>query len=148
MNNPLIIGLLLIIAALSFLLLRQWWKKISKQQDMHDRLERGAIKEAEAQELLKKWGYTIEASQKRIRHEFRYGGEKISVPLILDYVVSKNEKTYVVEVKSGKSAADIYNAATRRQVLEYYHSVSADGFYLLNMEKHEMKKLVFYSKNE
>jgi len=133
----------IIIVVLVFLLLRIWWQNLSKKQDTLDRFERGLHKEQEAKELLKKWGYTILEEQSRYFHTFKYGVEEISIPVIIDYMVSKNEKKYVVEVKSGKEAIDIYNSNTRRQILEYTHAVEADAYYLLNMELREMKKVVF-----
>lgn len=137
--------LVIIIVVLLFLLLRIWWINISKKQDTLDRFERGLHKEQEAKDLLEKWGYTITEEQSRYFHTFKYGGETISIPVVIDYMVTKDENKYLVEVKSGTAAIDIYNSNTRRQILEYVHAVDADGYYLLNMEKKEMKKIVFSS---
>lgn len=145
MSMPIVYILIGVIVFLIVVLLRIWWKNTSQKLEQNERFERGTLKEQEAKHLLIKWGYTIVAEQKRYFHRFKYGADDIAIPIVIDYLVSKNDKTYMVEVKSGKSAINIYNSDTRRQLLEYYHVVEADGFYLLNMEKKEMKKVVFKS---
>lgn len=146
--NPQIIMYLLILSvviifALSVLLIKAWWKKTSDQMRISESFENGLQKEREAAKLLIKWGYTIIAEQKKYFHNFSFGGEHISIPVVIDYLVEKDNKQFVIEVKSGSKAIDIKDKHTRRQILEYFHAVKADGFYLLNMERKEMKKVIF-----
>ncbi len=84
-----------------------------------------------------------------LEHNKEYGytcyenNKEITIKIQLDYLVEKNGKRFVVEVKSGKSAPTIKNSGTRRQILEYAMAIPNDGVYLLDMEKKELKLIQF-----
>ena len=95
---------------------------------------------------MSKKGYKVIDEQFIAVHKYKVDGDDKEVKLIVDYVVSKGGKTYLVEVKSGKSAIYIENKNTRRQILEYDYAIDNDGIFLLDMENEEMHLIEFSPK--
>ncbi|MEA2022383.1 MAG: hypothetical protein U9N08_07910 [Candidatus Caldatribacteriota bacterium] len=99
--------------------------------------------EKEAEKLLQKKGYTIVDIQKS-KPILITIGDKIHRYLIrIDYLVRKNGKVYVVEVKSGEKNPYITNRETRRQMLEYYLAYQPNGIILLNMRNKSISEVKF-----
>jgi len=117
-----------------------------RKQKQKKRFERGKSLENKAQKFLQKKGYTILKSQQPYYHKYSVNGNTHTSEIIPDYIVKKNGKTYIVEVKSGKSAISISNSNTRRQLLEYDFAIDNDGIFLLDMENEKMELVKFYSK--
>jgi len=139
---------LIIVAILLFIIARYKIVDYRKRRNQRKRFERGRDQEIKAKDYLIKKGYTIVSSQKSYTHAFEVDGENVKAELIPDYVVKKNGKTYLVEVKTGKSAINIQNRNTRRQILEYDYAIDSDGIFLLDMENLEMKRVRFFTKKE
>jgi Flp pilus assembly protein TadB len=135
-----------VIFILLVIVVRYWYLDFSKRRKQRKRFERGAQKEEEARNFLIKKGYKIIDEQFDAIHRYKVDGEFEEVKLIVDYVVSKAGKTYLVEVKSGKSAIYIKNKNTRRQILEYDYAIENDGIFLLDMENEEMHLIEFVPK--
>jgi len=135
-----------IILLLLVVVLRYWYSDFSKKRKQRKRFKRGAQKEEEARSFLIINGYKVIDEQFIAVHKYKVDREDKEVKLIVDYVVSKGGKTYLVEVKSGKSAIYIENKNTRRQILEYDYAIENDGIFLLDMENEEMHLIEFSPK--
>lgn len=138
----------IIVSTLLALLLQFKWKEWLKKRRQAKRFSRGAKLEEAAAHFLERKGYKILDSQYSVNHSFRVDGEKQEVKIVVDYVVAKNGKTYLVEVKSGKSAISISNSNTRRQILEYALAIPNDGVFLLDMENKQLQQIQFELSNE
>lgn len=135
---PLIVLFTIIGGGISFFLIRFFErKKIQKK------IKIGIECEHEAAHFLKKNRYTIVAYHTSISYTIQENGKNILIPLELDYVVSKNGKTYVAEVKSGEHTATIRYAQTRRQLLEYAVATKYDGYLLIDMHHKTINSIEF-----
>ena len=83
------------------------------------RSKRAMESESLAETLLIDAGYSILERQKSFKHQVWVDGEPVEFLLRFDYVVCKDHRTFLAEVKSGDFAPSIHTAATRRQLLEY-----------------------------
>lgn len=88
--------------------------------------------EEDAGELLKKKGYRILEKKKRETIITYVNGEPHMSYVEADYLVAKNGKTYVAEVKTG-NCTDPTDPTVRRQLLEYDYVYSPDGLLLVDM---------------
>ena len=61
-------------------------------------------------------------------------GEATRIELRADYVVTRQGRRYVAEVKTGRVAPRIETASTRRQLLEYRHAFDVDGVLLVDAD--------------
>lgn len=102
-------------------------KKVQKK------ILQGIKLEHEAQHLLKKEGYNIISHHAPLLYTIKQDNIPIPIQLELDYVVSKNGKTFFAEVKSGEHTATIHYAPTRRQMLEYAVAGNYNGYLLVDM---------------
>ncbi len=134
---------LLIIAILGFLVLRYKYLEYNKSRKLRKRFQRGNELEKEAGLFLEDKGYTILKEQYACYHTYKVDGEEQQSKLIVDYVVGRKGKTYLVEVKSGQQAIFIKNKNTRRQLLEYDFAIKNDGIFLLDMENEQLYEISF-----
>ena len=118
-----------------------------KRRKNKKRFKRGIKLEKAAAKFLEKKGFTIVGEQVGFTHTYKVNGKKVQSELVVDYVVSKRGKYFIVEVKSGKSAILISNKNTRRQLLEYSVAIPCDGVYLLDMENKHLQKIAFTLSN-
>lgn len=137
-----------VIVILLFVLVRYKLRNYLIKRKQKERFARGIKLENEAYEYIESLGYSVIDQQKIQYHHYEIDGVKHSSKLILDYVVEKSGKKYIVEVKSGQSAISIKNSNTRRQLLEYDFTIQNDGMFLLDMENKNMQLVKFYSKIE
>ncbi|MDA3853956.1 MAG: hypothetical protein PF444_06935 [Bacteroidales bacterium] len=133
----------LIIAVLLLAFLYQSYTLAKKKRAQKRRFKRGDQLEKEAAVFLKKKGYQVLASQKVFYHTFKSDKTEKKAKLITDYIVKKGRKTYIVEVKSGKSAIKLSDKNTRRQLLEYDFVIPNDGVILLDMENRKLQLVEF-----
>lgn len=84
------------------------------------RFKKGEQGELKAIRILEKNGYSILNTQPQTYAYIWIDGDMKKLSIRADYIVSKNETTYVCEVKTGKVAGDATYRHTRRQLLEYY----------------------------
>jgi len=98
--------------------------------------------EEEAEKLLVRQGFTILEKQKRTPLIIWVDGKSHLSYVLADFLVQKNKKTYVVEVKTGQ-AADPTEPATRRQLLEYEYVYQPDGLLLMDMNLGELHEVDF-----
>ncbi|MCU4155676.1 hypothetical protein J1N10_06780 [Carboxylicivirga sp. A043] len=148
-QNHLIFLLLgLIILTLVLLIIRYKIKTYFQERKVRKRFERGNKLELQAKSFLKSKGYSIVDYQSTYQHKYKEDGEVQHAEIQPDYIVKKNGKQYIVEVKSGTQAISARNKSTRRQLLEYDYVVENDGVFLLDMENRQLKLVQFKSKME
>ena len=136
-----LVVLILLIVVAKYKIANYRKKKAQKQ-----RFERGNLLEIKARDFLKNKGYKIISEQEIYYHKYLVNGKKCESKLILDYIVKKNNKRYIVEVKSGKSAISLKDKNSRRQLLEYDFVIENEGVFLLDMENENMQLVEFHSK--
>lgn len=107
------------------------------------RLRRAKKSEIRAINLLEKHGFEIVDVQKTEDYKLIVDNKTYNVTVKADMIARKNNKIYVVEVKSGKKAPSFKNIATRRQLLEYYLVYNPDGLILVDMEKRKIQNIDF-----
>ncbi len=133
------------IFVLFFFLLRLLTKQYLEKRNIRKRFKRGTKMEKRGRDFLIKQGFKIEHEQYVAHHVFYVDNKKESIGIKPDYIVSKDGKRYIVDVKSGHSAISLKDKATRRQMLEYDHAIPNDGIFLLDMENEQLKHVEFRS---
>jgi hypothetical protein len=137
------------IAIISFLVIvavKYKFRDYNKKRNQRKRFARGVLLEDKARDFLKSKGYSINSEQKIHYHKYKVNDKIVKSKLIVDYIVEKNNKKYIVEVKSGKSAISLRDKNSRRQLLEYEFVIENDGVFLLDMENKNMQLVQFYGK--
>ena len=150
MNESLIGNLVfgIIIIALVTFIVKYKFTAYLKNRTRKKRFARGHMLESKARAYLENIGYDVINEQNVHYHNYTVNGIDYQSKLILDYVVEKEGKTYIVEVKSGKKAISMSDRNSRRQILEYDFVIKNDGIFLLDMENKNMQLVTFYSKAE
>ena len=140
-SDPLavILVLSLIAGGVLALRLRAWLNRATSQK----RFSRGRVGEREAAELLRQEGYQVVDEQASREASMWVDGRRLAVRVRADYLVQRNGKKYVVEVKTGKKATDPASTSTRRQLLEYERVYDADGLLLADMEQKRLRRIWF-----
>lgn len=111
------------------------------------RIKKGLVGEQQAFKFLEKNNYKVLDAQIKLSHTFWINEEKVTVDIAPDYLVKKKGKRFLVEVKTGESVGDMYNASTRRQVLEYALVNPYDGILLVNMIDKSIQEIRFSFKS-
>ncbi len=93
--------------------------------------------------MLEELGYTVQGRQIETRYTLLVDGEPTEIPLRADYLVSRNGRQFVAEVKSGSVAPRLDTAATRRQLLEYLVAFQVDGVLLVDGEQRQVHEVTF-----
>lgn len=134
--------------ALFFVLVTGWlhrrWVRHRRLSVHHERGRKARKAEFDARTLLTDHGFTILQTQEHRVWEVFVDAEPVEITLFADYVVERDGLTFVAEVKSGTAAPDIRNAATRRQLLEYFCAFDVDGVILVDMEAVQLHEIDFH----
>lgn len=138
-NTLLAIGIAVLAATVIGWRAGSWYRSHKAQR----RMAKGLVAERKAGDFLKQNGYQIIGYQKSSAYTVLVQNKPVPVTVRFDFVVQKRGKTFVAEVKSGKSAPDIRTASTRRQLLEYALVARADGLLLVDMEKRTISEVIF-----
>lgn len=104
---------------------------------------RGRRGEERAALLLTAAGYEIVARQQRTSYALREGTTELRVGLSFDFVVAKNGKQCVAEVKTGAQGAQLKHAETRRQLLEYQLASGGSEVLLVDPERERIYPVSF-----
>jgi hypothetical protein len=99
------------------------------------RAARAGAGEREAAGLLAQAGFAVLAAQVSASYDVEVDGARVEVPLRVDYLVRRDGRRYIAEVKTGDVAPRIGTAATRRQLLEYLVAFDVDGVLLVDAER-------------
>jgi hypothetical protein len=108
-----------------------------------ERNARGRRGEDRAAQLLAAAGYEIVARQQRASYELRSGVKALRVGLSFDFVVEKDGKQCVAEVKTGALGPQLKHADTRRQLLEYQLASGGGEVLLVDPEREEISAVSF-----
>lgn len=110
---------------------------------MSRRVELAQFSEKEAEELLKKKGFRIIGKQKQADIVTYIDGKPNLGFVRADFLVEKNGKKFVAEVKAGELVSDPTEPSTRRQLLEYKFAYKPYGILLVNMLDKSIHKIDF-----
>jgi Holliday junction resolvase-like predicted endonuclease len=106
------------------------------------RNQRGRRGEERAVQLLTAAGYEIVARQQRTSYLLRKGTQELRVGLAFDFVVKKDGKLCVAEVKTG-AGTELKHAETRRQLLEYQLASGGSEVLLVDPEREHICQVSF-----
>jgi hypothetical protein len=107
------------------------------------RMKKGRKAEKSAIKLLMQEGYKIISTQKSVPVITYIDGKPYKNYVKADFIVRKGLKKYVAEIKTGDKAPQANNAATRRQLLEYYLAYKPTGIILVDMNERRIKTIEF-----
>ena len=103
---------------------------------------RGKKGEDKASSILKKNGYKILKKETSNSCTFYVDDKPVKFKVRFDFLVERNGKTFVAEVKTGM-AADERNSSTRRQLFEYAGIMKHDTILLVDATKGNVKEVRF-----
>lgn len=98
--------------------------------------------EKQAANLLEQKGFNIIRYQPTAASLAYVNGKAHTTTIRADFLARKGWRTYVVEVKSGRTAGRL-NARTRRQLLEYQFAFQPDRILLVDMNNKSFKQVSF-----
>ena len=133
-----IVALVLALAWVVWLLrrsLRRWRGRV--------RVRRAVRGERDAETLLARAGFRIDARQPELEWPIECDGVVHPIVVRADLLVSRGSRRFVAEVKTGERAPRIETAATRRQLLEYAIAYDVDGVLLVDMDAHTISEVEF-----
>jgi hypothetical protein len=90
--------------------------------------------EAGAFALLEREGYAVLARQVPGSWTVRADGEPVTFGLRADYLVAREGRRYIAEVKTGRLAPRLSHGPTRRQLLEYSAAFDVHGVILVDAD--------------
>jgi hypothetical protein len=122
---------------------RLMWARASRAWALRDRAARGAEGEVRAERLLRAAGYAIVARQATGSWTVHADGAPLEVDLRADYLVARDGRRFVAEVKTGRLAPRLETAATRRQLLEYRFAFDVDGVLLVDADAERVSAIEF-----
>jgi len=123
---------------LFYVILRFWLKN----QLLNQPNAKGAALE-EAEKLLEKNGYKIKEKNKSHTLITILNGKSHMGIVAADFVVEKNGKTFVVEVKTDVISADPLEPLTRRQLLEQQSAFSCPHSLLVDLTNQKIMEVSF-----
>jgi hypothetical protein len=103
---------------------------------------KGRIGETKAITLLEKHGYKIIQSQVPLPGHLYVDDNRLSFNIRADYLVEREGRQYLAEVKTGH-AAQVSDRATRRQLFEYASLGKSDTIVLVDATSGAVNKIRF-----
>jgi hypothetical protein len=100
----------------------------------HARSARAGEGEEGAFALLRRAGYDVLERQAEGEWTVRADGQPVTFGLRADYLVAREGRRYVAEVKTGRLAPRLSHAPTRRQLLEYGAAFDVQGVLLVDAD--------------
>jgi hypothetical protein len=132
------------VAVAAFLLLvSAWWRSGAVRRRLRAQSLRAGRGEDRAEVLLDRAGWQVEGRQVSQRYDLEVDGKKVSVLVRADFIVRRDGRRYVAEVKTGKLAPRIETPSTRRQLLEYRVVFGVDGVLLVDAESERISFVEF-----
>ncbi len=114
-----------------------------KKRQFKKRVQRGREAEENAESFLEESGFMVWDRQVASRTEYLVDGEEREAGLRADYLLIKDGKQYIAEVKSGALAPNPDYTDTRRQLLEYALAFGKIPLLLVDMESKEIHEIEF-----
>lgn len=115
------------------------YKKRKKIQFISQRAKQG---EENAKKVLTKAGYRVVGEQVRKKTVMYIDGEICESFVQVDYLATKKNKRYIVEVKTG-GQANLKIPNVRRQLFEYHHIFQVDGILFVDMNEEKIYSISF-----
>jgi Holliday junction resolvase-like predicted endonuclease len=106
-------------------------------------MRRAQAGEEAAEILLEELGYTIVSRQESRSWPIIVDGEEFEASVRADLVVTRDDETWIAEVKTGDTAPNPLHPATRRQLLEYLFVFDPDGILLVDVEMGDVMEVAF-----
>ena len=100
----------------------------------HARSLRAVDGELGAFALLEREGYAVQGRQVPGSWTVRADGEPVTFGLRADYLVARQGRRYIAEVKTGRLAPRLSHGPTRRQLLEYSAAFDVHGVILVDAD--------------
>jgi Holliday junction resolvase-like predicted endonuclease len=107
------------------------------------RFKKGRKGEYIARKYLTGHGFTIVSEQVARTAMMHINGTGHTYEVRADFLVKKKNRTGIVEVKTGNTAANPLSIPTRRQLFEYYHIFCVDVLYFFNADKRLLQEITF-----
>lgn len=98
--------------------------------------------EEKAADFLEQQGFTVIDRQPTATSLAYVNGKACTTTIRADLLARKGWRTYVVEVKTGRTAPKL-RANTRRQLLEYQLAFQPDGILLVDMSNKKYREISF-----
>jgi hypothetical protein len=130
-------------AWLLIVLAARWYRAAAASSRARRRAARALAGEHEAEPLLADHGYRIVGRQLPLRWTIAVDGEPCDIDLRVDFIVERDARRFVAEVKTGRAAPAIANAATRRQLLEYLVAYRVDSVLLVDADAGSVTEVEF-----
>ena len=136
--------LLLLLVVVCLFLTVAWRRALSRgSRRQRDRMRRAQAGEEAAEILLEELGYTIVSRQESRSWPIVVDGEQFDAKVRADLVVTRDDETWIAEVKTGDTAPNPLHPATRRQLLEYLFVFDPDGILLVDVEMGDVMEVAF-----
>jgi len=135
-GDVLVLGI--IIGALGLYWIHTLWQRWLRKR----RFVGAKRSEERAAVLLEQKGFRIVRRQPTAPSSVYINGKAHTTTIRADFLARKGWHTYVVEVKSGRTASRL-SARTRRQLLEYQLAFQPDGILLVDMSNKNYKEVSF-----
>jgi hypothetical protein len=100
----------------------------------HARSLRAVDGERSALAVLERAGYEVVERQVPGSWTVRADGEPVTFGLRADYLVAREGRRYIAEVKTGRLAPRLAHGPTRRQLLEYSAAFDVEGVILVDAD--------------
>jgi hypothetical protein len=111
------------------------WRSWAPRVRFRARMAHAARGERNAESILARHGYEILDRQASATIDYAVDGQSRAIDVRADYLVAREGRVFVAEVKTGRDAPAIASAATRRQLLEYAHAFDLDGVLLVDADR-------------
>lgn len=120
-------------------------RKKSRRDRIVGRVMRAVEGEQAAGVFLHELGYDLLGSQVGAEYMVLMDGEERTIGIRADFLVEREGRRYVAEVKTGAVATKIETAGTRRQLLEYLVAFDVHGILLVDMDARRIHAVTFPS---
>jgi hypothetical protein len=120
-----------------------WLRAALGRRARQRRAARAQRAERDAAGLLAAHGYVVLGHQVRQRWALSVDGQELPFTLVADYLVERQGRLWVAEVKTGERSLDLRHGPTRRQLLEYREAFAADGVLLVDAEGQTLRSVCF-----
>jgi hypothetical protein len=139
-----VFGLVVLASIAITLWLRRWGDRRSRRR----RGARAQRAERDAAGLLEARGFEVLGRQVRQSWSLLADAKELEFTLVADYVVEREGRRWVAEVKTGERALDLRHGPTRRQLLEYRQAFAVDGVLLVDAEGQSVQTVHFRDSRE
>lgn len=138
-----VVAVVLLVVATAWLTVR--FIRLRDRQARVRRAARAARAERAARGVLEHAGFRVRGEQVRKSWALSADGERVRFELVADYVVERDGRAWVAEVKTGERALDLRFGPTRRQLLEYREAFGVEGVLLVDAEANSLREIHFHA---